>query len=243
MINIFILCYNEEALIRDTIIHYKRLLPSANITIYDNYSTDNSVKIAKEMGCTVIQWDRGELLSNIKRARIRNSCWKDIKDGWIIVCDMDEWLCITTENLETETKLGTTILKTKGYNMLADSKCKLLTDVNLQNIMTGCDHGSKWMAFRPVFTDMKFEPGAHVIKPLPEANIVYSKTIYYFKHNDMMGLPFYINKMKSSFERTIEDRKVLMSVHYLNDEDKIIERFNRVMKTSRDLSDIFKKYS
>ena len=59
----------------------------------------------------------------------------------------------------------------------------------------------------------------------------------------MMGLPFYINKMKSSFERTIEDRKVLMSIHYLNEEDKIVERFNRVMKTSRDLSSIFKKYS
>ena len=49
--------------------------------------------------------------------------------------------------------------------------------------------------------------------------------------------------MKSSFTRTIEDRKVGMSVHYLNDEQKIIDRYETVLKKSSDLSNVFEKYS
>lgn len=244
MINIYILCYNEEAIIKDTIIHHKKLHPLAMITIYDNYSTDNSVKIAKDMGCNVIQWDRGEMVSNLFRRKIKNECWKSCKDGWVIVCDMDEWLCIRDEELENEYKLGTTVLRTVGYDMIAESKCKLLKDIDLQNIMTGSKYSqTKWMAFRPVFDEINFGPGAHGISPTPRNHVVYSNKIYNYKHNDCLGLPFYINKMKSSFERTIEDRKIKLSIHYLNNESDIQSVYNNKLKSIGDLSHIFKEYN
>ena len=54
-IDLYSICYNEEVILPYFIKHYSTFV--SNITIYDNYSTDNSDNILKESNCNVIKYD------------------------------------------------------------------------------------------------------------------------------------------------------------------------------------------
>ena len=101
-INIFILCYNEAPLLPHMVKHYKKYLPNCKITIYDNESTDNSVELAKSLGCSIISWNSNNIIDDHKYLEIKNNCWKHITHGWIIMADMDEFLCVTEQELMKE---------------------------------------------------------------------------------------------------------------------------------------------
>lgn len=49
-IAILIPCYNEEKTIRKVIADWKSSLPEAQIYVYDNNSTDNTVRFAEQGG-------------------------------------------------------------------------------------------------------------------------------------------------------------------------------------------------
>lgn len=86
-INVFLTCYNESVLLPHVINHYKKYLPSCKITIYDNESTDNSVEISKSLNCNVISFSSNNIFNEDLLIKIRNNCWKEIKNGWVIMAD------------------------------------------------------------------------------------------------------------------------------------------------------------
>ena len=49
-IAVLIPCYNEELTIAKVVKDFKKVLPNADIYVYDNNSTDKSVKLAKDAG-------------------------------------------------------------------------------------------------------------------------------------------------------------------------------------------------
>ena len=230
-INIILLCYNENVLLPNTINHYKKYLPSCKITIYDNESTDNSVEIAKQFGCNVVSWNSNNIQNEYIQADIKNNIWKDILSGWIIIADMDEWLCITEDELCEEEKNGTTIITTRGIDMIGESKILDLTDIDLQNINKYVDNKmeSKKICFlRDSIIDMNYDYGAHNCNPI--GDIKYSTKIYFNKHMSYMGLPFIINKMITRYERTELMRKNDMDIHYSNNIQKITDEYNTLLE-------------
>ena len=70
---IYILCYNEEDIIRQTISHYRKNIPDCHITICDNYSTDNSITIALEENCEIVRFDTNNDLNDHIHRSIKNS--------------------------------------------------------------------------------------------------------------------------------------------------------------------------
>jgi hypothetical protein len=233
-INIFLVCYNESSLIPHMVKHYKKYLPSCNITIYDNQSTDNSVEIATSLGCKCISFDSNNSMNEYVLGDIRNNCWKVIKSGWIIMADMDEFICVTEQELLDEMKKGTTILRIDGKNMIGESNTIDLTDIDLQEIKKYKDHHpeSKNLCFlRDKINNMNYDLGAHHCRP--EGVIVYSSKVYINKHMCCLGLKWLIERQQERYSRNAEMRKKNSNTHYINDENRIIRLYNESLQTAK----------
>ena len=220
--HIFILCHNESVLLPQTIAHYRTRIPNCDITIYDNYSTDDSVNIAKAHGCNIIQWEspvhgNGQI-DDMEYINIKNNCWKHLTDGWVIVIDMDEWLCVTQDELDIEKNEGTTILNVVGLNMISDSKMVDLSDINLHEIRNYIAHQpeNKNLCFlKESIDEMNYVPGAHSCDP--RGRVQYSSNRYINKHMVLMGVEFYTNKMHERFKRAKAMHINHMATHYTPD--------------------------
>ena len=229
-INIFIICYNEEILLPHTIAHYKKHLPTCTITIYDNESTDNSVKIAESLNCNIISWNSNNIIDDGKYIEIKNNCWKKIKSGWVIVCDMDEWLYVDENELLNEKG---NILQIQGYDIVGESENEDLSDISLSLLNKGIlfNWESKKLCFlREAINEMNYGIGAHNCNP-EGSNIIYSANIYKNKHMSNLGLPFLINKIKQRYIRSEKMRKNGLCTHYINDINKIKQQYLSLLNT------------
>jgi hypothetical protein len=232
-INIYILCYNESILIPYTVNYYKSRFPTANITIYDNESIDQSVELAKSLNCEVISFSTNKINNVFIKRDIFDNCWKNVTEGWIITADMDEWLDIDENDLIYEEKQNTSILKIKGVDMLGSSNVINLDDIDLNNINIGVFNSceDKNICFYvPKIKEMNFSVGCHSCKP--KGIIKYSDKEYYNKHMNYLGIPYIINKNKYRFERSDEMRKQNLSTHYTIDQTKIINEYNKKLTNS-----------
>ena len=231
-IHVFLLCFNESALLPQTVNHYKRYLPSCKITIYDNQSTDNSVEIATQLGCSIISWNSDNIINDFQYVEIKDNCWKSIEKGWIIVADMDEFLCVTEDELAKEMNAGVSILNVKGYDMIGESKTINLTDIDLQNInkFVENENESKKLCFlRETINEMNYGVGAHSCNP--QGTVVYSSTTYINKHMSSLGLPFLTNKLTERYKRADVMRKYGLATHYTDEISKIENIYNTHLNT------------
>ena len=234
--HIFIVCYNEAIMIPHTVAHYRSRFPSCQITILDNISTDSSVDIARSLGCNVIPFESSGSMNEFVLLNLRNNSWKNA-DDWVIVCDMDEWICLTEEQLKKEEEKGTTILKIKGYNMIADSQSEDLSDLDLQALSRGMfnPYECKNLCFDArKIKKMNYSLGAHHC--LPEGPVKFSESEYILKHMDELGFPYKCYKNKIRFERSEMMRKQYnMLTHYVDDPSILRQTLDKLLIESYDI--------
>ena len=232
---IYILCYNEEDMIRQTISYYRKRIPDCHITVYDNYSTDNSVQIAFQEKCEVVRFDTQNDLNDHVHRSIKNSCWKNITHGWVIVVDMDEWLDITQQQLDTEYKNGTTLLDVYGLQMIGESQTQNASDISLENIKKSVHDSeySKKICFHvPEIKRMNYSVGAHL--STPEGDVKYSIRKYALRHYNYLGLEYLIHKLQRRYKRSELMRKEGKAVHYrfAHDLNWIRDKYNEMLENS-----------
>ncbi len=82
-IAVLIPCYNESETIAMVVKNFKETLPEADIYVYDNNSTDNTAKLAKEAGA-IVRFERKQGKGNVIRTMFR-----DIQASCYILVDGD----------------------------------------------------------------------------------------------------------------------------------------------------------
>jgi len=161
-IETFTVCYNEEKMLPYFLRHY---LQYGSVTIFDNYSTDNSIAIAKKYGAIVLPLETGGKFREDILTHIRNECWKESKADWVIVTDTDEFVYHSDLSLALSETLGTVILP-RMFNMYYDRFPKTEGQI-YEEVQWGVEFNSKMSLFRPdQIREMNYDPGCHFAHPI-----------------------------------------------------------------------------
>jgi len=220
MVHIFTICYNEQIVLPEMIKWYRTRFPTCKITIYDNFSTDDTEKIALEAGCEVIKYNSGNEIRDDLYLEIKNNCWKNAETDWVLICDTDEWLGITEEDLIREESLGTTIIKFQGWNMITMSDDPNIIDFDLHWASQADQYNKKYLYNRLYINEIGYSAGCH--NASPQGIIQYSERIYPAYHFKALGLNYMINRHTEFGKRLSQKNKDMKwGIHYLDQEEQI----------------------
>jgi hypothetical protein len=172
-IETFAVCFNEQALLPYFFRHYSQY---GSITIFDNYSTDSSVKIAKKNNAHIFQFGTdGEFREDIL-TNIRNICWKESKADWVMVVDIDEFI-YHPDLINLLNHIDGTVILPRMFNMYSDEFPT--TEVQIYDeVKYGIEFNSKMSLFRPKeVMEMNYEPGMHFAHPEGNFNLNFTSPI------------------------------------------------------------------
>ena len=213
------MAYNEEIKMQFMIDHYKKRFINCHFVIYDNYSIDNTHSIAEKNNCEIRMYDSNNQIDDMNLRDLKNSCWKDAKTDWVLICDVDELLDITEQDLIKEESLGSTIIRTDGWNMI-----NLEENDDLYSIKYGiraANYDKNYLFNKRFIKEIKYECGCH--RSSPDGIIKYSDKIYKLYHYSFINTNFLIERYKYTAKRLSEtNKKYGMGSYHLASEEEII---------------------
>lgn len=177
----YILAFNELDMIDLTIDHYQKFCNK--ITIFDNYSTDDTALLARRMGCEVKKFGTPGVLSDADYLTIKNHAWKSSTADWAIVCDADELLWHAEINRVLSEEKGS-IFRTQGYSFFSN----LLPFHTFSEVKTAVldDNYSKRIIFNPRrLKEIGYIYGCHECRPT--GDLVYCETTLDVLHYKYVG--------------------------------------------------------
>ena len=211
--------------------------------------------LSKNDWITIIDYSHltGNKLDDIMNMNIKNNFWKTIKDNydWVVVCDFDE--CLYCENwdavLDECDQTGAFCLCPEYNNMVCEKFPEYIEDslfhynnkYKYTNDEDTLHKPYKMLLFnvKNVF-DINLTPGGHDANPISlqydeaanqlsviNLNIYHTKYIQCY-HLVMLGLDFVMTKKNHNKAERMTQKQLdhHFAVHYMYDDEKVIETFN-----------------
>jgi glycosyltransferase involved in cell wall biosynthesis len=227
IVHAFFLTYNEANILPHLLKYYSTFCEQ--ITIMDNGSTDNTVKIAESFeNVDVIPFESNEEFNDLVHIKLKNNVWKSSVGyaDYVILGDADEFLY--HENMvdfliESKEK-GVTIFKPEGYHMVADEDFILNSGDNLLDLVK---YGVRTSVLdKPMMFDcnkilnINYGFGCHSANPQGEV-VLSNDTSLKMLHYKFLGLENYHYKNKIRSERLSGFNKEHgFGLYYLCNEDE-----------------------
>lgn len=212
-VNAYILCYNEEKMIRFTLDYYSKYCNE--IFLLDNMSTDRSVEIANTYDkVTVVPWDSGGKYNEQAQVHVKTNArfMHGTDHDWAIMVDMDE-IIYGLENLEQLHNLQVKLPGINGYHMVADSFPKYGTGCITEKIKTGirAENMDKQSVVAKD-TQIRYSLGMHLFNSVEERDKVYPplKLLHY----KWLGTEVLDEKYKGYMKRYPEEYKAAGITEY-----------------------------
>lgn len=218
MITVYTMAYNEEVFLQFMLDHYKKRFPNCHIVLYDNDSTDNTVPIALKNNCEIMQYHTNNLVDDFKLRELKNNFWKSAKTDWVLVCDIDELLDINEDDLKYEESIGTTIIKSEGWNMV-----NLEDNYDFANIKHGSrvpQYDKYYLFNKNHIKDINYACGCHSAHPTGLVKL--SDKPYKLYHYKGINPDYLVERYKLTASRISENnRRCGMGNYYFADEQSI----------------------
>lgn len=248
-IEAYLLCYNEEKMIRHTLNHYSAFC--SKITVYDNESTDSTRYIINNEypHVNVIVYNSQNQLNDNSHIALKNAEWKGSEADYVIMADMDEllWDADLTSKLERCKKNNVIYPIVEGYNMFSDEFPSDYSRPITKQVIRGVRSKAfdKQMIFDPKHVkQIDYLPGAHKCNnPIPDfkKRSLTNDYVPKFKllHYKYLGEQYLIERHKMYAGRLSQDNfKNGYGVQYLDGEAHIKECFRMIRSAKEGLINI-----
>lgn len=233
-IHVYTIAYNEEIVLPFMINHYRKQFPDCKITVYDNQSTDSTRQIALDGGCEVLEYNSNNEIRDDLYLNIKNNCWKKQSEKWALVCDVDELLHITEDELLMEQNQGVTIIKTEGWNMITTNPNPSVID--LEGIKYGSrapQYDKSYLFDTKSLTGINYGAGCHYCSPV--GNIKHSTRAYKILHYKAISEDYVVMRhLEFGRRMSQQNLKHGWGTHYL-DSEETMRRNHKYFQTHPEL--------
>ena len=223
-VHLYFINFNDSFYLPFIARHYKFC---ERIVMYDNYSTDNSVDLAKSLGFEVRMFGRKGELNDQHYLDVKNHCWKESRGvaNYVIVCDADEFLLADINTLTCSLPTA------EGFNMISNT----LPSQYMLEITTGTPDPSyaKQIIFDPNrITEINYVHGCHVNNA--QGNITSGQTVKMLHYRMIGGVYRIINRHRVYLHRmSAFNHKHNMGHHYKHSDNQKKEEWATIMNNSR----------
>ena len=224
-IEIYILCRNEVVMLPYVVRHYSQY---GKIIILENNSTDNTVKLAKKLGCEVWTYYIPDEKSDSVMQKIKNECWKESKADWIMMVDADEFI-YHPYLLDILSMTEHTVFEPEFINMFSE-KFPTTKGQIYDEVKYGAP-GDMWKAKMNLFSpkhirNMNWRIGGHFAEPEGNVKICYDSGIKTL-HMKFLSRGHVIKNFKQQAARkNKEELEMGLNGHYLWTKKEINKYFD-----------------